>query len=896
MRDSRVVRRRTQSWRPFERTSPLKMPPPTNSRLTLARLILSTLAVGLIWATSLSNVVNAFRGPNPIIQNPTLQTILNQATNLYNETKTLAQQCENCVLDALLMCNRTLHSEMLIRSQQLNQTLQLMQHRLQFFKQRNETCWHKRDSLVGKIKYWQETKFVPHHTIFKTNTTCSRADEKEIFEATGSHAESEKQKAAVYDLARNYSADSQNTVEKLVDQILDRMSYDRDFMYNKTLAHAQLDEVRFKVINNFGTDVSLDLQALHTGQLLACASISETHGSCFNTSSLRDMLSEAFDRVHRSYMKAVDNWREAAARVAHFSNRAHSILSVVRQTFRLVATWINTNLPELGGRGIPAITGLAVPSLELPALQLDIDEVPYIPTPPTFAEMWVFVKPIVDEYEDKVAKVLSDIEGRVGRMKDQLSSLQTGFFEDYNPPQINAVADLNEYTEKSATFRQDSARYLKKIKFEGNIDDIRTDLDNNQSGDAMHRAVNRVREFFEWKLVNFRDPEYEFSWIIRGMSDIRRVLVGFDIAYRAFSTISVLKRFWGRSTLPISPLDVSTDVDSQHRSRPMRGSIQNIAILLTHPATLSSLVLGCGIVNAAIFWNLYYPMLLSYHVGCARIQYGMHESSDITPLAANMYAFTYNVAAAEASKKKLDGLQRYQAKAEEFCAAHSRKTQRASPIQAQLQSAREAHSNAARTVRAIRQCVDLAHIDSDLAAMNQSYATLSRQYHIPELANDAMCDSLPDDANETLIDDCTSLFACDIVCDDLEDEHGHDPSRLRILSIGTACAAEWWFHSQILTFVFALAIYLLLNLFRVLCVGGMTRLLWRKLYAGEFAFIATCDAQGKATYEPSILHRKLKVLTKHFYATGASMIVLACTIQLPWILMLIYAVPDISPK
>ena len=53
--------------------------------------------------------------------------------------------------------------------------------------------------------------------------------------------------------------------------------------------------------------------------------------------------------------------------------------------------------------------------------------------------------------------------------------------------------------------------------------------------------------------------------------------------------------------------------------------------------------------------------------------------------------------------------------------------------------------------------------------------------------------------------------------------------------------------------LFMLAIWVFLNLLRVLSVMGISRILWRQLNTGLYAFLGTCNVDGVSTYKQARL-------------------------------------------
>jgi len=144
-------------------------------------------------------------------------------------------------------------------------------------------------------------------------------------------------------------------------------------------------------------------------------------------------------------------------------------------------------------------------------------------------------------------------------------------------------------------------------------------------------------------------------------------------------------------------------------------------------------------------------------------------------------------------------------------------------------------------------------------------------------------------SNSTLQDGvfkCSALPECDMQCHDLSDADGRDNSALFSFSLGAACTAEWYCHAFLLRVVFTFVIYLCINFARVVFVSGVTRIAWKKLNTGYFAYRATCQRNGSHTYEREKLADKVEAMLSTMQLKGAVFIAIAFGLQLPWIIAL----------
>ncbi|KAJ1625776.1 hypothetical protein T492DRAFT_1122751 [Pavlovales sp. CCMP2436] len=137
--------------------------------------------------------------------------------------------------------------------------------------------------------------------------------------------------------------------------------------------------------------------------------------------------------------------------------------------------------------------------------------------------------------------------------------------------------------------------------------------------------------------------------------------------------------------------------------------------------------------------------------------------------------------------------------------------------------------------------------------------------------------------------ECDALPACAHTCS--------GPSRplLRALARWCGCTAEMGAHAHALRWLLALATYAALNASRLLLVGGLGRFCWRELFAGEFEFLATCDAAGQpADGTVAALRAEAERAGGALRAGGRMRCAAAGGLLLPWLLLVVRAARHVS--
>ncbi len=177
------------------------------------------------------------------------------------------------------------------------------------------------------------------------------------------------------------------------------------------------------------------------------------------------------------------------------------------------------------------------------------------------------------------------------------------------------------------------------------------------------------------------------------------------------------------------------------------------------------------------------------------------------------------------------------------------------------------------------------------------------------------CSNQTDKNESNLFDatfDCEVLPSCLVTCT------GPHKEKLRKISKECGCLAEWFLHSVWLQGIIAIMVFALLNASRVGFINGLTRVLWKSLHPGTFTVWATCNEKGKFLAQsfnaaslsfksdgeiPSQSIRLNGQIRKEiewnsfvFRVGGALLMIVALSLNIPWILVLVRSSDATSPK
>jgi len=850
--------------------------------------------------TSLSSIL-AFLEDGDLIATPRFALVELKAKVFWNETLRLRDQYEACVVESLIMCNTSLRlseeRERVRASAAREHNLGLAVHAEGL----HSKCATARADAAAAVATWRSVTPIPTSP-YKRD--CSAALQEQV--ASGG-ASVDVELSAAHGVSTDYSNSSKSTVALLAEQLVARAAYDREYIYNKTLANVRLRRLRLGLVANFSLDLNLRLRGIDASLLIACATLSPPHPSQCPGESLRQMVNASQRRLYSSWLGAYNTWGDSVSRVDRYTDAAQDRLSAAASALAALAKWFEDNTPEFGG-SFPG--GISMPSLHLGRFGLDLGDVGLISPPEAIDALYAKVKDVVDRYEENLGLAKSSINADGTLLQDNLGLLDLGdLFDDYHPPTIDALSIQRRHAADSDSFEQQSLASARLVAAASSGNGGGASTAAAGSADEEGAVVQTNTTAWRW-LAHSRDlaffvqlgltsPGVDFRWLTDRAEMLRRTLVGVDYACRAALTLAWLLRFWGRSTLPVSPVDVSTSLEfsllgSKHK---VHSQTQTMAMVMSHPLTLAS-VWACGaLVAGSILWTVYEPWFNAYRDGCTARGYDSNGrmvsvATGNTVLATNAYAVSFNAAASLGNDERLRGLDKYDQLTDRSCSANGPPSVRLDEEgKARVARAINAHAAVAADVSSMRECYDVARIDADLVLYGaEGGELLSHALDEPACYQAVSNQSLREGAFN-----CNdALPECAIRCDELSDDQGRDASGLGGYATGASCTAEWWFHSWLIKLLACVALYLLLNVGRMLCVWGLVRVMWESLNTNLFAYLASCDQHGVGTYEQSELAAKLHTMLGNLKATGAAMLLASVLLQVPWIATLLWVLPELT--
>jgi hypothetical protein len=533
-------------------------------------------------------------------------------------------------------------------------------------------------------------------------------------------------------------------------------------------------------------------------------------------------------------------------------------------------------------------------------------------------------------YEDFVANIsvasLGTVKLANGWWEDisDLTENFPGFVpDDYDPPQYSEYTDddaIENITQAQKQHEHETNDFVAKeavalnafAELESYEDDgyVFTGYNFSISDDAYAFSESLYFPFEPLKRSNLNVN----AWLI-SITDVSSLLVIFDYAYRAYQSLYIFARFWGRSGLKIPDVDMRVDRDQVKFMFMSPGHL--FIHVLTSPLILFSLALCFFIIFIVYLCQLYIPIFNAYTEGC------VHRTTNGTFITKNLYSIAYNYASSDGNEAVFNGLSDYNVEKADYCSTFATSTQeQQSEDELYIRSLKDSQKSMRDNIYLMTQCLDGKTMDdlfkgaccgagapydacsaygSDDVWSNSSYVCpVDSLFDSPfkpigeYLSEDACLE--PADWNDWTLRD--AVFYCGDVPDCVVTCSGPNQELVKTVTEQCGCTIEWLFHATWFRFSIAACIYILMNASRVLFVSALCKLLWRHLSPGIFTYRATCDHHGNVlaprdtekfdsfTGPDGSLKRELDRTLLRFATFAWAQVALAACMNVPWIYFL----------
>ena len=396
----------------------------------------------------------------------------------------------------------------------------------------------------------------------------------------------------------------------------------------------------------------------------------------------------------------------------------------------------------------------------------------------------------------------------------------------------------------------------------------------NASHAALNGGVDLISSFgVQWATLS---PFSGFSltgWLA-SIATLRGALFLFDYLFRAVHTVRLIHQFTKPSLVDLPVVDLGPSkkhsAGEHFRQIAWAGLVRCQTALQLLPFVYLQILMLLAFFAFCVWLitALYLPAYDLYASGC------VHHAANDSLLSAQVTAFAFNYAAADGNAALASGMQDYNARVADYCAAHGEPSVQdyGSSTQAMVSvnQSRQANWNQFQLLSA---CVNLTAVDEWFASAccghgqglygstsyrefyganyavpletlcttatagtsqlakkcpldsNSGLPYLPPGLHLQTVPTYASAASVQFDGSQ-LVDSrfqCQSLPTCQITC------LSPDLSVVHAVMKSCSCMGEWMVHGDIFNAALALCVYLVLNVSRILIMRGFVRMFWRAM-------------------------------------------------------------------
>lgn len=356
-------------------------------------------------------------------------------------------------------------------------------------------------------------------------------------------------------------------------------------------------------------------------------------------------------------------------------------------------------------------------------------------------------------------------------------------------------------------------------------------------------------------------------------------------------SLLLIRKYWNISGIATPPADIRNDSHGIYKEK--RSLAQQAAYILTHPLLNMFVIAVWVIAIALVSFFAYEPLYSEYVDGCVQ-----HNSlqidagqSDGTMIFRNVRTVAENFAFTEGDNRVAEGIDTLNLEREFACRTdfdisldeRTKQNQTFVELERRQQETIELYT-------LLSTCVNWAAIDTDK----------SPQVLLDPLVSTPECSApfAPINVSDDVLHDCASVQECIFSFDD------DATTAVRSASHGAACVGEFYLHAYLLSWVFAIAMYILLNIARLYFMRGVIGVWWRRITIGRFSYLQSCTKDGNPI-DPKpvmlegkewskVVKERLKVALRKFERNGYFEIAYAVALQLPWIIGLSVLAPNLN--
>uniref|UniRef100_A0A7S3PQT7 Uncharacterized protein n=1 Tax=Aplanochytrium stocchinoi TaxID=215587 RepID=A0A7S3PQT7_9STRA len=845
------------------------------------RALVCALAVSLLWASSLGACRLIVKG---FIPSPEFEDVEDALVTLATTIDEESSNYVSCVDVAFTLCTNTYLNERDAESLRVEALQDINFGNLSNFQTIRDTCAQTHDQLMNIIDALRTSgstaNFVPLIVASYNNVgnppECLDLDTLSL---------NQLKAAAATDIAKANANASRSAMDNFTDQLNERIQYDLEYL-GLTLPDLFVDknlELRgpnLPSADDFFAEfnASFDLfGACTTGR-------GEQNGVLCgvpNTLVLDNMESILAD--FETDYNTLKN--RANAMVNEIEGYADTFTSVVAQAGNILDSIgiSNEGVVFSGSLGSPPWT---FPEIDTFDLTTEFGKQNYL------ASLGIDKDAIaqkIQEQQDALAAAMAEAGADLTAIDIEMAQLQLDFnaklLDDYNPPPLTYNETNEEQEANQANIADRIAAELGFVPVEseqpGRVDRV-ISIANKSAANFLQTVKERDFEFFQYPGSFFTDFKI-------GINDVQSYALLFDILYRCLQSGLLIRKYWSISGINTPPADARSQDIAIYQQK--KSIFQMAAYVVTHPIVQLLQTIIWVLLITTVLYVAYEPLYTEYQNGCI-----LNDADDIsvlglddgTMLYRNGLSTTGNAAYKDGDKRITESISKLNLEREFSC----RDNFENSVDQRDLQANAYDSFNNDQTLLKTRfdlfdTCVDWEQIDTDYDVIVDFGVNLA------DLVNTPACrQTFPSiDLSDDLLHNCANIAPCVHGCT------GIDPETLRATNHRAGCVSEWALHAYLLSSVFSVAIYIMLNVSRLYFMRGVVAIWWKQISIDRYSYLASCTRLGTLLYPKSVteegrifrdvIKEKLDIALRNFSFYGYFELAFAIALNMPWLIFLI---------
>lgn len=678
--------------------------------------------------------------------------------------------------------------------------------------------------------------------------------------------------------ASAYRDTSEKAAEDLAYQLERRRRYDDEYFANKTLDIQDTQQKMAGSVHNMSA--SFDNVMGFTDELKECM---VADGTCSSGTpifkKLESMATSSTSFFTNLQNQAISYKASAEAQMVEYNKT----ITTLRNNFGLITD-------AIGSVGIvPDESDSAAPDFD--------------PTVYSFSGV-MGTSAVTDGFDSMFASMTGGLSSEGASLESEQDTVrqnsvgwEAGWTDDYQPPDVNVDlnATLDSFSQSGDAFMTSFSDGLSSLSSSSSADAVE-DASSDVSSETIEANISssdvlaKLTDHSEWDFYAYDDSI--IAQVSGGIEEMSDLILIFDIIFRIFQTFLIIQKYWSLTGLATPPGDARIKSDYGAGWGPQQTPLQKMAALILNPIVITLLSVTAVAVVFSSFWYAYSPLYYEYVDSCTSTDWRGIEAGEAngTMLYRNAYSAVFQFACSdgdalaqsrtddinvgkdvECSKQSFDDTVLYNAQVDRFNELNKR-----------------FYSTVSQNA-ALVECLNLAYIDTQLGE-NFQYRT-SRpnfDYVFGPLSSSAIY-------NCTNVQGCASIRGKDQIQSQAE---GPDTDLLRSVMFDASCSSEYWLHATLFAGISVMAVFIILNISRVMGSRALVRVLWRYVVVRNFSVLISVDDRGDIVYPERVTEKgdtmqeairlAVRSAIRRWELWGWAMLFTSFAMNAPWIWALVW--------